>query len=156
MFKTLKNHRKWTVARIEKLYIWKLLRTTRRTRLHYPHTCQMPLTIWTWNIPPLVIYLTQVRNRENIPGSFPPPPFSCSHTLGHTRHILLPCYACGAMLLYIYCFFPLFSPVDPETDVAPVIDYVDDDTSSFSTELPGKQTLLEHPDIAHFFLSCLH
>ena len=30
-------------------------------------------------------------------------------------------------LLYIYCFFPLFSPVDPETDVAPVIDYVDDD-----------------------------
>ena len=54
---------------------------------------------------------------------------------------------------YIYCLFPLFSPVDPETDVAPVINYVDDDTSSFSTELPGKQTLLEHPDIAHFFPS---
>ena len=54
-------------------------------------------------------------------------------------------------LLYIYCFFPLFSPVDPETDVAPVIDYVDDDTSSFSEELPGKQTPLEHSEIAHFF-----
>ena len=41
-------------------------------------------------------------------------------------------------LLYIYCFSPLFSSVDPETDAAPVIDYVDDDTSSFSAELPGK------------------
>ena len=31
-------------------------------------------------------------------------------------------------LLYIYCFFPLFSPVDPKTDAdAPVIDYVKDD-----------------------------
>ena len=56
-------------------------------------------------------------------------------------------------LLYIYCFFPLFSLVDPETDASPVIDYVDDDTSSFSAELPGKQTPLEHSDIAHFFLS---
>ena len=54
-------------------------------------------------------------------------------------------------LLYIYCFFPLFSLVDPETDVAPVIDYVNDDTSSFSTELPGKQTPLDHPDIAYSF-----
>ena len=56
-------------------------------------------------------------------------------------------------LLYIYCFFPLFSPVDPEADDAPVIDYVGNDTSSFSAELPGKQTLLEHSDIAHFFTS---
>ena len=54
-------------------------------------------------------------------------------------------------LLYIYCFFPLFSPVVPETDAAPVIDYVDDDPSLL--ELPGKQTLLEHSDIAHFFPS---
>ena len=56
-------------------------------------------------------------------------------------------------LLYIYCFFSLFSPVDLETDDAPVIDYVDDDTSSFSAELPGKQTLLEHSDITHLFPS---
>ena len=42
-------------------------------------------------------------------------------------------------LLYIYCFFPLFSPVDPETDVAPVIDYVDDDPSL--PEQPGKPPL---------------
>ena len=57
-------------------------------------------------------------------------------------------------LLYIYCFFPLFSPVDPENDAdALVIDSVDDDTSSFSTELPGKQTPLEHSGTAHFFPS---
>ena len=57
-------------------------------------------------------------------------------------------------MLAINCFFPLFSPVDPETDAdALVIDYVDDDTSSFSTELPGKQIPLEHSDIAHLFLS---
>ena len=54
----------------------------------------------------------------------------------------------------MYCFSPLFSPVDLETAAdALVIDYVDDDTSSFSTKLPGKQTLLEHSDIAHFFPS---
>ena len=46
------------------------------------------------------------------------------------------------LFAYIYCFFPLFSPIDPETDAAPVIDYVDADTSSFSAELPGKQTPL--------------
>ena len=42
-------------------------------------------------------------------------------------------------LLYIYCFFPLFSPVDPETDATPVIDYVDDDPSL--PEQPGKPPL---------------
>ena len=47
------------------------------------------------------------------------------------------------MLLYIYWFFPLFSLVDPETDVAPVIDYVDDDPSL--PEQPGKQTPLSIP-----------
>ena len=41
-------------------------------------------------------------------------------------------------LLYIYCFFPLFSPVDPETDDAAVINYVTDDPS-FLSEQPGKQ-----------------
>ena len=45
---------------------------------------------------------------------------------------------CDAMLLYIYCFFPLFSPVDPETAVdAAVINYVDDDPF-FLSEQPGK------------------
>ena len=46
------------------------------------------------------------------------------------------------MFVCIYCFFPLFSPVDPETDAdVPVIDYVADDPSSLSAELPGKPPL---------------
>ena len=47
---------------------------------------------------------------------------------------------------------PLFSLIVPETDAAPMIDYIDE-TSSFSAELPGKQTLVEYSDIAHFFPS---
>ena len=58
------------------------------------------------------------------------------------------CICCAC----IYRFFPLFSPVDPETAAdAPVIDYVDDDPS-FSPEQPGK-----HPLITRYrlFLSIL-
>ena len=58
-------------------------------------------------------------------------------------------------VLYIYCFFPLFSPVDPETDAAPVIDYITDDPASFSAELPGKQNLLGHSYITHSFFPVL-
>ena len=48
---------------------------------------------------------------------------------------------CGAMLLYIYYFFPLLSPVDPETDVTLVIDYFDDDPSSRPSNQGGKPPL---------------
>ena len=34
-------------------------------------------------------------------------------------------------------FLPLFSLVDPETDAAPVVDYITDDPS-FLSEQPGK------------------
>ena len=34
-----------------------------------------------------------------------------------------------ASVLYMYCFFPLFSPVDPETDGAAGYDYTADDQS---------------------------
>jgi hypothetical protein len=53
-------------------------------------------------------------------------------------------------LLYIYCFFPLFSPVDSETDAAPEYDYAPDD-QYLSAELPGKQTPLDYPYITHSF-----
>src|SRR3989337_1401097 len=50
-------------------------------------------------------------------------------------------------------FFPLFSQVDYETDAAAApIDYCVDDPS-FLTELPGKQTPFDQPDIAHSLLS---
>ena len=57
------------------------------------------------------------------------------------------------LFAYIYCFFPLFSPIDPEADDAPVIDNVDNDTSSFSAELPGKSPPLDHSDTARSILS---
>ena len=89
------------------IYIWKLIRKMRRIRIRYPHTCQRLLAIWTWNRPPPVICLTQVRNRENIPGLIPPSTISCSHTLDHTWHNILPCHA----LCYIVCFvFTVSSP----------------------------------------------
>ena len=43
------------------------------------------------------------------------------------------------LFAYNYCFFPLFSPVDPEAHDALVIDYVDDDPSL--PEQPGKPPL---------------
>jgi hypothetical protein len=43
-------------------------------------------------------------------------------------------------------------PIDPETaDDAAEYDYVTDDPSSFSAELPGKQNPLDHPDITYSF-----
>ena len=44
-------------------------------------------------------------------------------------------------LLYIYCFFPLFSPVDPEADAALVIDYVDDDPPPYQSNHASKPSL---------------
>ena len=55
---------------------------------------------------------------------------------------------CDALFALLFIMFPLryFFPVDPETAVdAPMIDYVDEDPSPFSAELPGKQTPLIIP-----------
>ena len=60
---------------------------------------------------------------------------------------------CDALFALYLLFLPPLLSGRPRADDAAVIDYVDDDTSSFSAELPGKKTLLEHSDIAHFFPS---
>ena len=67
---------------------------------------------------------------------------------------MLTCHAAVCIcLLVIYLFLPpLSSSVDPATAAdAPVIDYVTDNPSSFSAELPGKQNPLDHSYIAHSF-----
>ena len=46
---------------------------------------------------------------------------------------------CDALIALLFIVFPLFSPVDLETDAATVIDYVDDDR--FLPEQPGKPPL---------------
>ena len=45
---------------------------------------------------------------------------------------------CDAMLVLYLLFLPLFSPVEREAVDAAVFDYIDDDPSSLSAELPGK------------------
>ena len=69
------------------------------------------------------------------------PPF-VGITSYRVREYLASCIAslCFVMLflLRIYCFFPLFSPVDYETDAAGALtDYAVDDPS-FLPEQPGK------------------
>jgi hypothetical protein len=63
---------------------------------------------------------------------------------------------CVAFVCLLFICSPLSSilSVDPEDAVDPEYDYVDDDPS-FSVELPGKQTPLDHSDIAHFLFSLL-
>ena len=77
-----------------------------------------------------------VRKRET-PGilsrMFPPFTGITSYRV-RTRLALLVVLLCTC-LLCIYCFFPLFSLVDPETDVdATVIDYVGDDPPCLSNQ----------------------
>src|SRR3989337_3951004 len=57
------------------------------------------------SIPPPVICLTYVRNRENIPGWVPPSSVSCSTALGHTRHCVCHVLYC-VTLLALYLLFP--------------------------------------------------
>ena len=55
--------------------------------------------------------------------------------------LALPVVLLCTCLLCIYCFSPLFSPIDLETDAdVPVIDYVTDDPSLLP-EQPGKPPL---------------
>jgi hypothetical protein len=64
---------------------------------------------------------------------------------------MLPCHASViAFVACIYCFFPLFSPVNPETDASAKYDYAPDD-QTLSAELPGKQNPLDHSNITYSF-----
>ena len=58
----------------------------------------------------------------------------------------MPCICIVYCLLYIYCFFPPSSPVDPATTVDATAEYdyyVDDPTPI--VELPGKQNPFPSP-----------
>ena len=86
------------------------------------------------------------------------PPF-VGITSYRVRAYLAPCFAslCFVMLclLRIYCFFPLFSPVDYETDTAAAqFDYGVDDLSLLP-EQPGKPPL-DHQISPILSLYCLH
>ena len=57
----------------------------------------------------------------------------------HPAHLIAMLCFVVLCLLYIYYFFSLFSLIDPKTDAAPMIDYVNDDPSL--PEQPGKPPL---------------
>ena len=59
----------------------------------------------------------------------------------HPAHLIAMLCLVVLCLLYIYCFFHLFSPVDPETDAALVIDYVDDDPPPCQSNQASKPPL---------------
>ena len=76
---------------------------------------------------------------------FPPSPVPPTAALEHTYHHSLLCHASSCLCLHcIYCFFPLFSPVDYETDAAAAqLDNGVDDPS-YLPEQPGKPPPLDH------------
>ena len=83
-----------------------------------------------------------VRKRKTLgilSRMLPPSPVPPTVALGHTSHCSLTCHASSCLCLHcIYCFFPLFSPVDYETDTAAAqFDYGVDDPS-YLPEQPGK------------------
>ena len=75
-------------------------------------------------------------------GYYPPSPVSCGTALEHSYRCALPCYISSCLCLHcIYCFFPLFSPVDYETDAAAAqFDYGVDDPP-YLPEQSGKPPL---------------
>src|SRR3954467_5826703 len=86
---------------------------------------------------------SSVQKRET-PGIFSrmfPPSFTGITSYRVRTRLALSVVLLCSCLLCIYCFFPVFSPVDPETSAdATVIDYVDGDPF-FLSEQPGKPPL---------------
>ena len=105
------------------------------------------------NFPPPVHLSENAKHRGYFPRCFPPSPVSPPTALGHTWHRYLLCHASLCIYLHcIHCFFPLFSPIDHETDaVAAQFDYGVDDPS-FLPEQPGKPPLITR---YHLFSSIL-
>ena len=107
--------------------------------MHSPFVRHTSLTYRTHNFPPPAPLPKNAKHREYFPGCFPPSPVSPHTALGHAQHHVLLCHASLCICLHcIHCFFPLFSPVDYETDAAAAqFDYGVDDPSLLP-EQPGK------------------
>ena len=132
---------------------WKLLRKIQRIQMRGPFTYKMPLTIWTWNIPSLVTCLIQVRNREYLPGWIPPSPISCSHTLGHTRHIILPRYALWCFVCFTFIVLPPLLCGRPRDRCRPCDRLRRRWHFFFFSRASRQANPLEHSDITHFLPS---
>ena len=116
----------------------KVLRTTRRTRIRSPFVHHTPLTYQTRNFPPPVHLPENTEPRGYFPGCFSPfTGITYYRVWAHRTPCIALLYFVMLCLLCIHYFFPLFSPVDYETDAdATEYDYVTDDPSL--SEQPGK------------------
>ena len=87
----------------------------------------------------------------------PPWSLTCNTTLIHPQHCVLPCILSVFYIVYFeFIVSPPLLPVDPTTDAdAPVIDYVAEDSSSLSDELPSKQSPSALPDFTYLFRTIL-
>ena len=83
----------------------------------------------------------------------PPSSVTCNTALVHPQHCVLPYILSVFYIVYfVFIVSPPLLPVGPATDAdAPVIDYVADDSSSLSDELPAKQSPSPLPYITYLF-----
>jgi hypothetical protein len=140
------------VIRIEKVWTWKVISSTRRTRICYPHIRVMPLNTRTCNRPPLAICLTNVRNRENFPGWDPPSSVTCSTALRHTRPCLSSCLACVIIVCFIFIVSSPSSLDRPPRPPSPTLlcTATSSTTSSFQQSFQASiPPSFDHPDIAY-------
>ena len=86
------------------IYIWKLVRTTRRIRIRGPFVRHTPLSYRTCNFPPPFHQFENAKHREYFPGCFPPSPVSPIPALAHAWRRVLPCYIlwCYCLLCYLF------------------------------------------------------
>ena len=114
-----------------------------RFRIRSPFVRHTPLTYRTRNFSPPAPLPENTKHREYFPGCFPPfTGITYYRVRAHRTPRIALLYFVMLCLLCIHYFFPLFSPVDYETDAAAApIDYSVDDPT-FAAELPGKPPLI--------------
>ena len=115
---------------------------TRRTRIRSPFVHHTPLTYQTRNFPPPVHLSENTKHWEYFLGCFPPfIGITYYRVRAHRTPRIALLYFVMLCLLCIHYVFPLFSPVDYETDAAAdQFDYGVDDPSLLP-EQPGKPPL---------------
>ena len=93
-----------------------MIRKIPRIRIRYPHAHTTPLTYRTWNRPPPVALPVITRSWQFIPEEFPPRATSVVLHNNNRRLAIGVSFICVCLCVhYIYCFSPLFLPIDVAT-----------------------------------------
>ena len=99
------------------------------TNLNNLHTClPHPSNMMNMEVSPPIHLSDNCPELVKHLQMFPAPTNLRSTALGHPSNSLLSCHASViAFVACIYCFFPLFSPLDLKTDAAAEYDYAPED-----------------------------